>query len=152
MKTYFLRLLEYVEWADRRVLELLRRSNDPSDEARRWFAHILSAEQIWLQRLQGQASELEAWPDLPLDQCAAISESNMTGMREYLDGLEEHDLETRVKYTTTGGSTFKTAVRDILTHVAFHGAYHRGQIACALRAEGEKPASTDYIMFVRGAG
>jgi uncharacterized damage-inducible protein DinB len=39
----------------------------------------------------------------------------------------------------------------MLTHVAMHGSYHRGQIAAALRAGGDIPSPTDYIAFVRGA-
>jgi uncharacterized damage-inducible protein DinB len=36
-----------------------------------------------------------------------------------------------------------------LTHVLFHSAYHRGQIALHLRASGFTPASTDFIHAVR---
>jgi len=41
---------------------------------------------------------------------------------------------------------------DILTQVATHGAYHRGQIAKAIRRGGGTPADTDFIIFVREQG
>jgi uncharacterized damage-inducible protein DinB len=41
------------------------------------------------------------------------------------------------------------STRDILTHVAMHGTYHRGQIAAALRAADITPPNTDFITFVR---
>jgi uncharacterized damage-inducible protein DinB len=41
------------------------------------------------------------------------------------------------------------AVGDILTHVAMHGAYHRAQIATAVRESGQEPAYTDFIHAVR---
>jgi uncharacterized damage-inducible protein DinB len=40
-------------------------------------------------------------------------------------------------------------VDDVLTHVILHSAYHRGQIASAVRAGGETPAYTDLIHAVR---
>lgn len=38
---------------------------------------------------------------------------------------------------------------DILTHVLMHSAYHRGQIASHMRANGKTPAYTDFIHAVR---
>jgi len=40
-------------------------------------------------------------------------------------------------------------VEDILTHVLFHSAYHRGQIALQMRASALEPAYTDFIHAVR---
>ena len=40
-------------------------------------------------------------------------------------------------------------MRDILAHVVLHSAYHRGQIAAAVRAGGGEPAYTDMIHAVR---
>jgi hypothetical protein len=34
--------------------------------------------------------------------------------------------------------------------VVLHGQYHRGKVNLLLRQEGEQPAPTDYIAFVRG--
>ena len=39
--------------------------------------------------------------------------------------------------------------RDILFHLASHGAYHRGQISVTLRHSNLEPVNTDYITFVR---
>ena len=38
---------------------------------------------------------------------------------------------------------------DILTHVTMHGAYHRAQIAAAVRESGGEPAYTDFIHAAR---
>ena len=40
-------------------------------------------------------------------------------------------------------------MRDILTHVTMHSAYHRGQIAADVRVAGFTPAYTDFIHAVR---
>jgi uncharacterized damage-inducible protein DinB len=34
-------------------------------------------------------------------------------------------------------------------HIAFHGVYHRGQIAALVRQHGGEPAYTDFIRAVR---
>ena len=44
---------------------------------------------------------------------------------------------------------FDNSVGEILTHVAMHGHYHRGQIARSMRLAGREPVYTDYIGFVR---
>ena len=44
---------------------------------------------------------------------------------------------------------WSSRVGDILMHVLFHSAYHRGQIALQMRASGVAPAYTDYIHAVR---
>jgi uncharacterized damage-inducible protein DinB len=47
------------------------------------------------------------------------------------------------------GEPYTSSVEDILTHVVFHGAYHRGQIAAKMRESGLEPAYTDYIHAIR---
>ena len=44
---------------------------------------------------------------------------------------------------------YDSLVRDILTHVFMHSAYHRGQIASDMRQAGFVPAYTDFIHGVR---
>ena len=34
-------------------------------------------------------------------------------------------------------------------HVVTHSAYHRGQVAAAVREAGGKPAATDLVVWVR---
>ena len=47
------------------------------------------------------------------------------------------------------GQSWTSRVEDVLTHVLLHGAYHRGQIASALREAGLTPPYTDYIHATR---
>lgn len=53
-------------------------------------------------------------------------------------------------YTNSRGEAFETPIEEILRHVAFHGGYHRGQVAAAVRAAGGTPINTDYIVYYRG--
>ncbi|MGH7670969.1 MAG: DinB family protein, partial [Gemmatimonadaceae bacterium] len=56
-----------------------------------------------------------------------------------------------VAYRNSAGKEFSSAVGEMLTQVATHGCYHRGQIAALVRAAGDEPQSTDFIAFARGA-
>jgi uncharacterized damage-inducible protein DinB len=144
-----LRLFEHLAWADARVLERLR-GGDEASGGLELFAHLLAAERVWLARLRREdSSALEIWPDLSLDQCAALADHLRAGLAAHLATLSEAGLRERVRYRTSAGVEFETEVGDILTHLALHGAYHRGQIATRMRQRGEEPVNTDYITFVR---
>ena len=58
-------------------------------------------------------------------------------------------LNRQAEYVNSKGERYVSSVEDILTHVVFHGAYHRGQIAAKMREAGFDPAYTDYIHAVR---
>lgn len=145
------RLFEHLEWADRRVLELLARAGgDAPESALRTFAHILGVERLWLLRLQGRDSRAQPlWPVLSMEELRALTAANRAEYARYLDGLRETDLSSVLEYTNQQGRPFRTAVCDILLHVALHGAYHRGQVARMVREAGGEPVNTDFMTYVR---
>lgn len=52
-------------------------------------------------------------------------------------------------YRNSKAERFSNTLSDLLTQVLTHGAYHRGQIAAEMRANGEEPVLTDFIAAVR---
>ena len=102
-------------------------------------------------RLQQRPATVAVWPDLTLQQCAALAEENHAEFAALLDALSAEQLDTEVSYTNSAGIAFRSTRRDILLHVALHGCYHRGQVALVLRDAGAVPEPSDYIAFVRGA-
>jgi uncharacterized damage-inducible protein DinB len=151
LESHIRRLFEHLFWADRRVLERLRET--PSAAGLRLFAHVLAAERVWLRRIQGSdTSAMEIWPALPLEECATLAGQNRFEYARYLPALTGAELLRVVGYRNSQGAGFHTPVGEILTHVAMHGGYHRGQIALALRSDGAEPVNTDYITFVRDPG
>jgi uncharacterized damage-inducible protein DinB len=151
MIAYLRRLFAQVAWADARVLALLRTVED--ERGVRLLAHLVGAERVWLTRLRGEdSSRLEIWPSLSLAECEELAAESRAGYAAYLDGLSEHDLPEPVTYRNSTGAEFHTARLDILTHVALHGSYHRGQIAQLVRGAGAEPVNTDYIVWVREQG
>lgn len=149
MKT-ILAMFDHIHWANERILRALANGGDTDERAVRLFSHILFAERIWVARLQGKdSSALPIWPGDETVDCEALVRSNREAYAAYLAALTEAELERTVSYRNSKGASFATSVRDILTHVALHGQYHRGQVNLLLRAGGLEPAPVDYILYVR---
>jgi uncharacterized damage-inducible protein DinB len=148
------RMYAHMDWADRRLLELM--DTVPlarAEPSMRFFAHVLAAERVWMLRLLGEDSSVQAiWPEFTLEEVKALAAANRNAYASYLDALGDDDLTAKVAYTNQHGNSYRTEVGDILIHVAMHGSYHRGQIAAAVRAAGAGPVNTDYITYVREKG
>ena len=142
-------LFRHMAWADARVLEGLRATPGIDAHAREQFAHILGAESVWLTRMLAQPQRVAVWPELSLDECAAIAVENQQGFAAVLEEGAS-GFEREVTYTNSAGKTFTNRVIDILVHVAMHGSYHRGMISIITRRGGGTAVPTDYIAFVRG--
>ena len=143
------RQFAYDAWANREVLAAVRASNLSASRSRQLLAHILSAEQLWFQRLRQQPQTLPVWPDLSLEQCEAQISELTSLWHEYLAHLCSASLAQSVAYKNSKGEPWTSTVQDVLTHVVLHSAYHRGQIASHMRANGEQPAYTDFIHAAR---
>jgi uncharacterized damage-inducible protein DinB len=144
-------MFDYELWANRRVLESLRRSSKRG-EGVRLLAHILAAQDAWLTRLRGQdSSHVAIWPESGLEECEAALERLNKAIADHLAGLDEDGLAAEVVYRNQSGREFRSTPLDILTHLGLHSQHHRGQIALALRRLGEEPAVTDFIAFRREA-
>jgi len=113
------------------------------------LAHIIGTEYVWYSRLTIQKSALAVWPELTVANCRDHITALERIWSDYLDGLKPGELESGVTYKNTKGESFSNTVSDILQHVTMHSAYHRGQIAADMRANGHTPAYTDFIHAVR---
>ncbi|OWR29853.1 damage-inducible protein DinB [Saccharibacillus sp. O23] len=142
-------MFEHLDWANRAILGALQNA-EAGGKALSLFAHTLHSERVWLTRLQGKDSAgLPIWADRDLAFCAELLQRNAEGYAEFLADAPASDPQRIVAYSNSKGSPFETSVGDILTHVALHGQYHRGQINLCLRESGIEPVGVDYILFVR---
>lgn len=149
MREYFQRLFAYDEWANREVLGSLTAVVNPPARSVGLLAHIVSAERLWLERLQRQKQTYPVWPDFRLDQCKTEVTELPQLWHNYLKRLKPENLSGNVAYVNSKGESWNNSVQDILTHTVMHSAYHRGQIAADMRASGNEPAYTDFIHGVR---
>jgi uncharacterized damage-inducible protein DinB len=143
-------MYEHLNWANQRILETLQSMKGENQEVIRLFSHILFAEKVWITRLQGlDSSRLPIWSEVDIEVCADLVKQNNENLTTFLSSLSNTDLDKIISYSNSKGKEFKNSVRDILTHVALHGQYHRGQINSRLRADGFEPVNLDFITFVR---
>lgn len=144
------RMYKHLHWANLHIFDTLQNMKGEKKEECGLFSHILSTEKVWFARLQGvDSSQIEIWPEMTMLQCAELIMQNEMTIAAYLTSLNEPDLERLVSYKNSKGLEFTNSVRDILTHVAMHGQYHRGQINTRLRANGNLPVNVDFITFAR---
>lgn len=150
MKPILEQLFAHLYWADELAAAALRNAGAAALTSRALFAHVLGAEEVWLSRLEGRPSKLAVWPDLSAEECVSAAVETRRGFEAFLARQDEGSLPRTVHYRNSAGLEFDSRIGDILLHVALHGAYHRGQVALALRQEGARPNPTDFIAFVRG--
>lgn len=149
------RLFEYNLWANRRTFESLAslegRGGAGAEKALRALVHLLVAEREWLLRLEENrdTTGFDFWPDQTREGCASLLEENRMAYVSLLGRLGAEDLSRTASYRNSKGVAYTTSYLDILTHVAFHSAYHRGQVASAVREAGGQPAYTDYVGWQR---
>ena len=143
-------MYEHLKWANQCILEKLQSSEDENQEVIRLFSHILFAEKVWITRLRGlDSSRLPIWSEVDIEVCAELVMQNEESLTTFLTNLANTELDKLIYYTNSKGKEFKSSIRDILTHVALHGHYHRGQISSRLREDGIEPVNIDFITFLR---
>jgi uncharacterized damage-inducible protein DinB len=143
-------MFEHLNWANQCILETLQSIEDENQEINRLFSHILFAEKVWITRLRGlDSSGLPIWLDVDMEVCAELVMQNEENLTTFLTNLANSDLDKLIIYSNSKGTEFKNSIRDILTHIAMHGQYHRGQINSRLRANGIEPVNIDFITFLR---
>ena len=154
------RLLEYTEWANRRVVRMaatltvddFRRDLGSSHGGvRGTLAHMLGAEWIWLERWKGVSpthgvDEGEFADIIALrTRWKAIEQHR----RSWFENLDEGAVSKVIKYQNLKGKPFKAPLWQLLQHVCNHSTYHRGQVVTLLRQLGAKVVGTDLVVFDR---
>lgn len=145
----FLRMFAYDHWANRECLAGMRAGGSVSSDTVKRIAHILSAEKLWLERIQRERQSMPVWPSSTIEDCRVLADEMASAWRNYLSKLAPGGLEEKIEYRNSKGEAWSSRVEDVLTHVLMHSAYHRGQIALEMRAAGMEPAYTDFIHAVR---
>jgi uncharacterized damage-inducible protein DinB len=145
---YFLKLAAHDAWANREFIAALETMAVPPQRAMELMPHIISAEWVWLTRMEQKPQPMRVWPELSLAECRRELDKLEAGWKNF---LATANLDQTFAYTNTKGEHFESRVGDTLTHVFLHGNYHRGQIVLLMRQAGAVPPYTDFIEAVRKA-
>ncbi len=146
---HYKQLVSYDGWANLEMIASFRAAGSVPERPLKLMAHIIAAQYLWRARMLAEEAPFAVWPDLSLQECDQEARKLPGLWRQYLAGASPQSLEVTIPYKNSKGESYRSAVRDILTHVFTHSAYHRGQIASDMRQAGHVPAYTDFIHGVR---
>ena len=145
-------LFEYDHWANSETLASFKTMPRAVEKARKAVCHIIGAQRIWMSRFASPAPPtVQPWPDITLEECSAALEDLRKLWQDLLEGLTPEKLASDLTYLSLKGTENKTPIQDVLMHLVLHSAYHRGQVAAAVREAGGNPATTDYALYLRAA-
>ena len=146
---YLRREFSYNTWANIETLGAIEGAGGQDARSLNLVAHILGAERVWLERLTQQTQSVPVWPSFDLNRCKQEAADLASRWHAYLDLATAGDVSQTITYKNTKGESWTSTIVDVLTHVAMHSAYHRGQIASHMRETGHTPAYTDFIHAIR---
>lgn len=137
----------YDRWANDQVFDRMLRMGDVPQRDIDRMGHVVAALELWLSRIQGQGNpptKLLA-PGWSLDEGRARLGVVHEAWARVLEPLTDDDLIREIHWTRTEGGAYTALLRDIVTQLPLHGAYHRGQISITLREQLGEPLDLDYI-------
>lgn len=156
-------LVRYGRWANLQVLRVVGTLSEVefTKDLRSSFgsvcetlAHLLWAEQLWLERWRGgprvpkpDRTRPQSLPDLE-----RAFKSLYDAQMASIASQSELAAERVVSYVNEQSETWSYPLRDLVQHVAVHSAFHRGQIATLLRQLGKVPPHTDYLVYLDTKG
>ena len=164
MKAYIEQLIDYNYWANGLILKYTEKLSpevftSPVSESlgspRNILAHLLFAEWVWLDRMQGvhkspgemrKVFRAENYPEIK-ELYGDWFEQELR-MRQFLADMEEKQLLADFTYTRTDGSKQESRYIDIFTQLVFHGMQHRTEVALILTDLGHSPGNIDYIYYL----
>lgn len=151
--------LRYNQWAVRQYIEVLRQvdsaqfkgnMNSSFSSIHETLGHMLWVEELWYERWQGhlvkKLFDSKNNPSLEIleSRFAEIHTKQIQLLESHADGSENR----RISYVNFQGQKWEYNLSQLVQHLVFHSAYHRGQIATMLRQIGRVPPKTDYLVFI----
>lgn len=151
MKQYLIDTFDYNDWANRQTLKTIQLMPRP-DEAIRLFSHLITSQNKWLARIKNDEQESHmAWfePPYPFDELEARWEKSLAAWLSFLDQATAEDLEREIRYVSSDGNAYSSAIRDIALQLNYHSIHHRAQISLLARQQDITPQFLDYIAYSR---
>ncbi len=161
MNTYFSKLAKYNVWAndlihtwmmsiDQSQWEMPLPSSFPT--IKDTCIHILSAENIWYERLIKLDEPTWLAASIDGDKMEVIEKwkKASSDLLNYTLTLDESSIQQVLYYKRINGEEYRQPLVDVLIHVFNHSTYHRGQLVTLLRQVGFTDISSiDFLLYSR---
>ncbi|MCZ8022962.1 MAG: hypothetical protein O9302_04720 [Cyclobacteriaceae bacterium] len=148
MKDYFLKIYTYNVWANKKVINTLKKQQVVDKKILTLMSHVLSALHIWLARIENRSTEpYPLWHMYDIDQLEDMADDIGARWLLYIERNEKFDGV--LIYKNYVGLPYENKIENIMIHLVNHSTYHRAQIATLLRQAGLEPINTDFITYDR---
>lgn len=153
-------LFQFNSWANartRRAVESLPEEkiytdmNNSFGSIHGTLVHIVGAEDIWLQRLEGAERGMFMKKEDYPTYAGVTAKWNDVEKRfaQFLATVTDDVLVRDLVFFNLKGERVSQKVWMSLQHLVNHSTYHRGQITTLVRQAGGTPVATDLIAFYR---
>jgi len=151
IKKYYLNLFNYNGWANRQLLTALKSSGYEIDSELKLMSHIISTQDLWLERLNKTPNYLmDIWETFSIQEIEVLLNNSSANWQKFIKRQNRNSFDNKLCiYKNSEGKEFTNLQVDIMQHVITHSNYHRGQINFLLRKLELRPVKTDFINFVR---
>lgn len=149
MKIYFENLFDYESWANNEIVKSLISIDEPPEKAMTLMSHIIDAQILWLCRIKNTVSDIHVWQTYSKSEMSPALQKSSSDLKVFINNITGNGPDNVINYANTKGEKFKSSLKDILTHLLFHSAYHRGQIILLIKPLVISLPYTDYIHFER---
>ncbi len=146
---HFQNLFAYEAWANKEIAECLVNLDKLPEKGLSLMSHIIDANILWLCRIKNIVSVIAVWKSYPKSEILFELEKSSSDLIDYVSKISESSLEEIINYKNTKGESFNSSLIDILTHLAIHSAYHRGQIIILIKPFVTDLPYTDFIHYMR---
>ncbi len=148
MKEILINQIEFENWANEKLLASLKSVENLPDRAVLLLSHLMSANEMWLCRLNAVAVTTTLFQERSLEESEKISIQNKAGWATLFSNFQENDFRKVIEFTfPIDGSKRNISVADAIFHVSHHSSYHRGQIITLLKGLIEPLPMLNYIIY-----
>ncbi len=150
LEHYFIKLFEYELWANKKILMYLE-NNLMSKEILDIFSHMVADIKPWIMTLTKQSvpDNISCLPSWDIQQCKIELADMDARITNYLGSVTNIELENKVNSLGSNGQNFTNTVTQVLTQMASHSQYHRGQIEMLIKKETGTYLPTSYMLYLR---
>ncbi|MCB0428828.1 MAG: DinB family protein [Flavobacteriales bacterium] len=149
MKEYLIKLFNYNDWANRKLLEIIKQLPDKED-AIKLFSHLITSQDKWLNRVTRQTDDNSYHWFGQIFPIESIEKNWLESFQKWADTLQsasESDLNNNIVFVrVTDKKEMKVKLKDIILQLNYHSIHHRAQINKLISQQGLTPPPTDYIL------
>jgi len=160
-KNYFTEVADFNVWANNIVWEWLDQISEEQwqqhivssfNSIAETVLHVVSAETIWLDRLNKVESPVWLQTTFKGSRKETIElwKRSTVGLKKFMDEFDEAGMMNMLVFKRINGDRYEMPHYQVFAHIFNHSTYHRGQLVTMLRQAGFiNVGSTDMLGFYR---